>query len=90
MKLEELTERISDFMEKVPGNPSEAERDWSQVYNSQLFLDEVNHQYTSDCCRVPVRVEGGDEEDSDAGKTRYFVCTKCDRACNTFEVEHGS
>lgn len=48
-------------------------------------------EYISDCCRAPVRVEGGDTWDSNEGKTQYFVCTKCDKPCNPFEVEkHGN
>ena len=53
------------------------------------IYEHSNSSNTSGCCHAPVRVEGGDKEDSDEGKTRYFVCTKCDKPCNTFEVEHG-
>ena len=47
------------------------------------YLEKQNHQYTSACHQAPVKIGG-------KGSTHYYICTKCKKACNPFEVEHGS
>lgn len=44
----------------------------------------------SNCCAAPVVVGGGDGTDRE-GQTYYYVCTKCERACDANLVElHGN
>ena len=47
----------------------------------QLYLEKLKHEYTSDCCHAAVRVEGN--------VTRYHVCTKCHKPCNSWEAYRG-
>ncbi len=83
-----ITEIANSPRLKCKGNPIKQWMVIRVLIAHQLYLEKLKHEYTSACCHVPVRVEGG-ENDGNLGGTRFYVCTKCDKPCNTFEVEHG-
>ena len=51
----------------------------------QRYSEELQHkrEHTSACHQAPVKIGG-------KGATHYYICTKCKKACNPFEVEQGN
>ena len=48
-------------------------------------MEKKKSNLKSDCCRAKVKISGiGDFEGDKSACTQYYVCTKCNKACDVY------